>query len=400
MAKTLHISDKEIQVQAERILSAPLRGESALALCYPGCRISYILSVFLQTPSLLKKYMGRYYTKFQFITVTLEKNDTVESFLAKLTPNKQKSSLVSLCRDIIRHGKEPYFFIIDADAPPLEVVKNVVGTIHSCILQLGRVSATLFFETYIFAHSGIGELFRENNKFLQNIHYFPTYSNYESTLFLQNLALDWRINAPSYLMKQIATQCGGSLWLMREALRCYRDYNLTDMNDIQTTPGMQLRIQAILSKLTAEEQQNLIQIRQGHIQKVAPDVQSYFARIGLIRPHHKKWALGIPLLFAALDKLHMSRHITAERGRIFYRGNDISSQLRPQEKIVLISLLNRKGTVVSRELLAKALWRDRWEEMYSDWAIDKTVSRLRTNLKTIGIPQDLIQVKKRRGFII
>ena len=39
---------------------------------------------------------------------------------------------------------------------------------------------------------------------------------------------------------------------------------------------------------------------------------------------------------------------------------------------------------ISREELAEVVWGDEADEKYSEWAIDKRISRLRKNLKDLG----------------
>lgn len=398
--KKLHISDNEIQKQAGMIFTPILHGESATALCYPCCKIAYNLSSFLQRPSLLRHYLGPYFKRHEFITIILEKNETFESFIAKIPFKSHSSPLLGYCKNIVKKGKEPYFFILQADEPSSVVLDEILTAIHSCILQLGQVGAMVFFETNALNSKSTEEMLQKNNKLLQNILYFPTYTKKERVTFLRNLATDWGCAPPQGLLDNLSLALGGSLWLLREGLRCFRDYGLIDINEIATSPGIKLRIHTILEKLSIDEKKCLMQIHAGHHAKTPEDVKGYFFRIGLIEKHQNKWQIAIPVLIPYLEQAYTADFFAVADGRILFRDRDISLLLTPQEKIVLTVLLNRRGTLVSKELIAKALWKDAWEELYSDWAIDKVISRLRIVLAKIGLSKNIIQVKKKRGIQI
>jgi len=398
--RKLHISDNEIQKQARLIFNPILRGESATILCYPCCKIAYNLSSFLQRPTLLRKYLGQYHNKHEFIIITLEKNETLKSFLIKISRDNNSISPIKLCKDIIKKGKEPYFLILQADMPPPEIINQIITTLHSCILQLERVGGMIFFETNALSSKSIGKILQENNKFLQNVLYLPIYTKNERRIFLNNLANDWNIKPPKQLIEILSTSLGGSLWLLREGLRCYKDHDFSHINEILSSSGIKLRIHAILNQLTTSEKQYLMQICSGHYRKIPKEIQIYFSQIGLIENHDNKWSITIPILIPYLKELNESKLLTHMRNHIVFQNKDVSSFFSPQEKKILIVLLNRKGNIVSRELIAKALWKGEWEEMYSDWAIDKVISRLRQTLVTIGVSKNIIQVKKGRGIQI
>lgn len=398
--RILHISDKEIHVQMQKIFTPVLQGESASVLCYPRCKVAYNLSAFLKKPTLLKKYLGPHYKKYEFIVVTLEKDETRESFLEKIITDKKQRSLIEFCKKIIRDGKDPYFFILQADYPLYTTTNKILSLLHSCVLRLEKVGVMLFFETNIFGSNSLGDTFQEHNKFIQNVIFLPLYSKIERDIFLHNLCLDWKIHPPKKLISEISMSFGGSLWLLREGLRCFKDYGYSDINRIIATPGIQLRIQAILTQLTSEEKKYIAQAQSNQTINSTDPIHSYLSHIGLIEQKNKKWFITIPVLVPYLEELNTTQNLTISGKRILFRNKDISFLFTPQEKNILTVLLNRKGMLVERDSIAKALWKEEWQEKYSDWAIDKLISRLKTTLQSLGIPRNIIQVKKGRGIQI
>ena len=57
----------------------------------------------------------------------------------------------------------------------------------------------------------------------------------------------------------------------------------------------------------------------------------------------------------------------------------------------------RNSSLTTRENIAKALCDNEWETKYSDWAIDQTISRIRTKLKNTDFKLKTI---KGKGFTL
>jgi DNA-binding winged helix-turn-helix (wHTH) protein len=67
-------------------------------------------------------------------------------------------------------------------------------------------------------------------------------------------------------------------------------------------------------------------------------------------------------------------------------------KLTAQERI-LFDFLKNKNDIVGRDDIAKAIWRGEWTEKYSDWAIDKLVSKLKKKL--IFSNYEILTIKNR-----
>src|SRR3990167_9566612 len=195
MSRILHISKEEIDKQSNQIFTPIKYGESGTGVCYPACKIEYNLSCFLQNKKILKRHLGNLYKRFIFITIDLEKEEDVSSFLEKVQYNlklqkielKNKPTLQQICDKVLKKGKEPYFFLLDAHFVAPEKLAKILRLIHSQILKLKRIGCIVFFESNIYQDK-IAKILQANNKFLQNILTFPAYSPEESEKFLINLA--------------------------------------------------------------------------------------------------------------------------------------------------------------------------------------------------------------------
>jgi len=65
----------------------------------------------------------------------------------------------------------------------------------------------------------------------------------------------------------------------------------------------------------------------------------------------------------------------------------------------MLILLHSKDKLISRDVIARAVWEDKWHEKYSNWAIDRLVYRIRKKLRSIGIKDELLRTVKKKGFI-
>lgn len=81
--------------------------------------------------------------------------------------------------------------------------------------------------------------------------------------------------------------------------------------------------------------------------------------------------------------------------------NDLSSALAlTKTESDLLEFFQRNiSQLVSRKDIAHVIWANNWEDKYSDWAIDQTVSRLRAKIKQTNMKYNLI-TKRGQGFIL
>jgi hypothetical protein len=71
----------------------------------------------------------------------------------------------------------------------------------------------------------------------------------------------------------------------------------------------------------------------------------------------------------------------------------LENVLKGKELLVYKYLFSQKGEVVSREKIAKVLWGEDYREKYSDWAIDKVISRIRKKLTEHDAVASLVTIR-------
>ena len=86
-------------------------------------------------------------------------------------------------------------------------------------------------------------------------------------------------------------------------------------------------------------------------------------------------------------------------GEIVINNIPSGEYLSEKELIIFSLLVNKANIEVSREEIGKAIWAEKTNELYSDWAIDKLVSRIREKI-TDTKPYKFIKTVRNKGFLI
>lgn len=408
MSRILHISLEEIKRQSNQIFKPIKYGENGIGICYPCCKISYNLSCFLENKAILKRNLGALFNKFLFIPITLEPEENGESFIEKITEYLQSKKIrlpktitfANICKSILDHGKDPYFFLLEANVVKITNLKTILQLVHSSIIRSGRTGTMIFFESTI-SNEKLTNILKENNKFLQNIIYFPSYTLSESRKFLINLAESWNISVPQNTINILVQNLGGSLWLLREGLRQIRENKKITINDILMSPGIQLRLEKIYALFSTEEKIALVTLCSNDQKYLDPKIKQHLLSTGIISANNKKLPLTIPALlpFIQKDEIANKFNINIDSKKIQFNNKDVSIIFTDQEYDVLLLLIKNRNKITTRENIAQIMWKKEWEDKYSEWAIDKLISRLRSKLFSISKNRSILQTVKTKGVI-
>ncbi|HQF36238.1 MAG TPA: helix-turn-helix domain-containing protein [Candidatus Dojkabacteria bacterium] len=76
---------------------------------------------------------------------------------------------------------------------------------------------------------------------------------------------------------------------------------------------------------------------------------------------------------------------------------DIQDLLSYQELLVYNLLSSRNGQIVTKEDIAKLIWKEEWLEKYLDWAIAQIISQLR---KKLSLKSITIKASKGEGYVL
>ncbi|MFC1780115.1 winged helix-turn-helix domain-containing protein [Patescibacteria group bacterium] len=91
-------------------------------------------------------------------------------------------------------------------------------------------------------------------------------------------------------------------------------------------------------------------------------------------------------------------YIDQKTKTVFLDGKTLEKEPTSSEFKILNLLYKNKGNIVNREELAQAIWGKHTIEKYSDWAIDRTISRIRKKLGDPARKPKYIYTIKGRGL--
>jgi len=85
---------------------------------------------------------------------------------------------------------------------------------------------------------------------------------------------------------------------------------------------------------------------------------------------------------------------------IYIKGKNASQYFTSVEQQILTQLIQKRENIVSFEEMADIMWKRESIERYSPWAIAKMMQRLKHKLCLLGVVPELIQTKRKRGYVL
>lgn len=230
------------------------------------------------------------------------------------------------------------------------------------------------------------------NLLFQNLDYYPLYNNGDSEIFIKYLMKDWSINNTKKLKQSIIAECGGSFWLIKQAMRVIRDYGSWNVDH----PTNIERVVQIVNSMS-EEEQKLVALVPKLPELYDSSSLLHLKKIGLITEDLK---VKIPLLKQMCEqKLRTVNLIQVSDHMIRYKNVDVTSIFSHHEQVLLKKFINSAGTSVTREEIGETLWGNDVNSNFSPWAIDQSIKRLRDKLVKLGLPGSLIRSVRGIGYV-
>lgn len=196
------------------------------------------------------------------------------------------------------------------------------------------------------------------------------------------------------------------------------EQNLVDFEPEQAIKDIPLtvRIEKLLNPLSDEERALLEEVAKGKI----PDVDYETSALKTLtecyliskNPVTGEFSIFSPLVTAYLTeqaRINPSKPVTkkdvskAQRikivnGNVLIEDKTIEDDLTETEFRILELLLSQGNSVVKREAVAEIMWGSESGEKYSDWAIDRAISRLRKKIGDNAYRPQYIKTLRGRGF--
>lgn len=101
---------------------------------------------------------------------------------------------------------------------------------------------------------------------------------------------------------------------------------------------------------------------------------------------------------ASTNNVSSSSRILLDNGDVFIDGTIIDADLTKTEHDILKYMIKHANTIVTRDDIAEIMWPGNVKDRYSDWAIDRSISRLRKKLGDNAYSPKYIKTLRGRGF--
>lgn len=287
-------------------------------------------------------------------------------------------------------------FVIDADCL-IDHKVNLIGAFEDLYHQKNTKSILYFFRgniTYPHFHSRLSKY----ASLFENTILFPYFQELDRIQFIKYLEAKFQITIPKAIKQQIIKNCGGNLWLIKEAVRYY---SLTsNTKNIFDHQSMLFKLEVTFGEFEKGEKEVLFKIVKNtrHFDSIEKSILQYFKSICLIHKVGNSWKLTIPILEVFIrTKLTSANQLGLDsKGNIVLNNIMVNNLFSKREKSLLKYFLQHKNQILSREKIGNLIWHS--DKDYSDWALDQIIRRLRIKLESTGFAKTLIKTIKNQGY--
>lgn len=387
MKYTLPITKKTFYTMINQWIKIINNHDSASILNISKRSQIYRINQFLNATSYLKKNI-RDYSKTQIFAINLsaieEEGKALKNYLETvIDKNKKRIVILLLHSDVILLEKPELACFFD-----------------EFVLRKPQCSLLYFFEKNILLTQFLTK-FNRFSSLYQNIIITPLYSKEDVNHFISFNQKKYKIQLSSSLKNEIIAKCGGRLWLITEAIRFYA--KTKDVKNIFNHEEMDLKIKAIFNEFEECEKAVLEKIvkNDAFFNSEEREIISYFLKTHLLSFNGRHYLITIPLLtdFIRSEMEKKSLLQLNSKNQLILNNVILDGYFSHREKRLLSFLIKNKNRLISREQVARALWRFQYYDSYTDWALDQALRRLRIKLSRLGVNPNIIKTKRNQGFI-
>jgi DNA-binding winged helix-turn-helix (wHTH) protein len=364
----------------------------------------------LDWPQLRKKYLGKNYGKYRLIdysafgqfdiSLTSLTNRLLNALLVSSSdPIQTPQAFISCLHPALAKSQSITFLIYDVDEWFAHSRLDLMVFLSKVSQLEPKIQFLLFCELDVTSPS-ILKLNLGTTTLTQNIITVPLYSRSDIEYFIHELERFWHVSIPQKNIDHILDLVGCHIWLVKEAARIFLNENRPPKS-LLNQPTMRFKLEAIWQQINFEEQQLLAKLASGKpISKFNnPTSVYYLESIGFIATRDNRFYITLPILKEFINqKVLQSNFEISSVNEIYLDGKIISHRFGKLEKQALVYLLQQTGGLVSRDELGSSLWPES-ETSYSDWALDRLMSRLRGKVYSLGVDPDRLKTIKKAGWI-
>ena len=327
--------------------------------------------------------------KIQLITLDLkgqiiEDSSDLESYLDKHVKNNSK--LIVL-------------LILDADQLLDEKIA-LLSCLDKMYFDRKNFSMVYLFQKNITSLEKTKKLSPYTSLF-QNISIFSCFEPEAMSYFIKFIALSFKTKITKELERKILDRCNGAPWLVKESVRYY--YQTGDTKNIFNHDNMKIKLNILYQELSIEEKLVVEKIIKMNFQFDLKEkaVINYLTKTGLLIKKGQQYDVSIPIFKDFIQEtINSKTQINLnQNGQLLVNGVLVEGFFSRREKKIIKLFLENKEKILNREGIALAVWSNNKENLYTDWALDQIIRRLRNKFVKLGLSRYLIKTIKNQGYL-
>lgn len=346
----------------------------------------YRINQLVNNKKLIKKYVhdsaSLHIEIVNLMSLSIENTDELKQYLYGKCLNHKKTA----------------FFIVDADRL-IEEKEELLGILNSLPYEKKNTSLLFFFNRNLFLPRLINKL-KKYSTILQNTIIVPYYLKNSIAHYIDFESTLYGIKLPKSLIESVINQCGGRMWLVKQAIRYFATTG--EVKNIFSHDGMHLRLKTIFNEFEEEEKEILKKIvnKSFIFTNEEKEIINYFLKTRLLISQKSKFKISIPLLESYIKNeiaLRFKFEVTLNN-EVRINNVTIQGTFSKGQKRLLTYFINNPNYLISRDKVAELLWK-KSNNQYSDWALDMAINRMRHKLILLGLNRNLISTIRGKGFI-
>lgn len=232
-----------------------------------------------------------------------------------------------------------------------------------------------------------------SSKLLQNCSFLPLLGKKETDHFIAHLAERWQLSVSDKQSQMIYEHTGGHMWLIKEVLRQFADEQKQSLSTIFSSATLKWKVQKIWLQLPKQHRVVLTSIGRGTIAEHSGPVLDDLQQLGFVSSSHQ--IKSVALREISQDAQVQIRY---ENQHIYFNDIDVTSVFTAKERNIFAAFYSAADRRVTRDALAAALWSEQEQSEYTEWALDKAISRFKKKLEKLGIAKSSVVTIRDYGY--
>lgn len=361
----------------------------------------------LDNKILLKKLIGLKLDKYIFLILELSFHSDLNLFKEILTQTLRQKKIH--LKNIESMRVENVIDVLEKKGFKLVVfLFNLETLFESNVIMLKKLQE--IYRNHNISFIGFSRINLTNNKFeriekdvpsfFQNIILQKIHNKIDTHYFISYLEKLWSIKVPNKLRSEVIKNCGGYFWIVKQAVRHFRDNKNASFEEIFHHKNILQKTAIIWNRILPDEQKVIIKIKNKlDLSTKELNTLDYLYEIGFIfKKDSGDNEFTAPLIHSVIEDYQEIKKLLVKTGFIYLDGQLISPGLSKQEETVLKLFISKPNQMISREEIGSVIWKNN-PDNYSEWALDRLIFRLRRKLKSFGLSKNIIFTKKGYGYV-